>query len=197
MITSKIYSTFILAIMSTIAFAQTEQPQDSVTGHRRTVPEIRQELHHSDRKIQSDNNLPEETLHSATGDSMTFRMPHIENIPSGWIIPQLGTSFNPFIWDYNRYNEFDLSGNSYLSTFSNHNTYLSIGTIIKQVLSIPSPQRPLDFLGRNICSSIYNAKLAYPHCSNGRFTLRCRHQREHHLPTYRPSILERIRTIFT
>ncbi|MBY2898565.1 hypothetical protein AE938_06720 [Bacteroides fragilis] len=131
MITSKIYSTFILAIMSTIAFAQTEQPQDSVTGYRRTVPEIRQELHHSDRKIQSDNNLPEETLHSATGDSMTFRMPHIENIPSGWIIPQLGTSFNPFIWDYNRYNEFDLSGNSYLSTFSNHNTYLSIGTIIK------------------------------------------------------------------
>ena len=44
MITSKIYSTFILAIMSTIAFAQTEQPQDSVTGYRRTVPEIRQEL---------------------------------------------------------------------------------------------------------------------------------------------------------
>ena len=44
MITSKIYSTFILAIMSTIAFAHTEQPQDSVTGHRRTVPEIRQEL---------------------------------------------------------------------------------------------------------------------------------------------------------
>ena len=44
MITPKIYSTFILAIMSTIAFAQTEQPQDSVTGDRRTVPEIRQEL---------------------------------------------------------------------------------------------------------------------------------------------------------
>jgi len=40
MITPKIYSTFILAII----FAQTEQPQDSVTGHRRTVPEIRQEF---------------------------------------------------------------------------------------------------------------------------------------------------------
>ncbi len=44
MITQKIYSTFVLTIMSTMAFAQTEQPQDSVTSHRRTVPEIRQEL---------------------------------------------------------------------------------------------------------------------------------------------------------
>ena len=44
MLTSTIYRPFILAIMSTIAFAQTEQPQDSVTGHSRTVPEIRQEL---------------------------------------------------------------------------------------------------------------------------------------------------------
>lgn len=46
MMTPKI-CTFILAIMSTIAFAQTEQteqPQDSITGHRRTVPEIRQEF---------------------------------------------------------------------------------------------------------------------------------------------------------
>ena len=51
MITLKIYSTFILAIMSTIAFAQTEQPQDSVTGHRRTVPDIRQELHDRNRTI--------------------------------------------------------------------------------------------------------------------------------------------------
>ena len=44
MMTPKIYSTFILAIMSTIAFAQTEQPQDSVTGHSRTVPEIRERI---------------------------------------------------------------------------------------------------------------------------------------------------------
>ena len=128
---NRIYCTFILAIITVMVCAQTEQPKDSIKGHRETVPEIRQVLHINDRNIQTDGTLPDNTRQAAAGDSMTFRIPYPESIPSGWIVPQLGTYSNPFIWDYDRYYNFNLSPNSNLSTFSNYNTYLSIGTIVK------------------------------------------------------------------
>jgi hypothetical protein len=128
---NRIYCTFILAIITVMVCAQTEQPKDSIKGHRETVPEIRQGLHINDRNIQTDGTLPDNTRQAAAGDSMTFRIPYPESIPSGWIVPQLGTYSNPFIWDYDRYYNFNLSPNSNLSTFSNYNTYLSIGTIVK------------------------------------------------------------------
>ena len=42
---NRIYCTFILAIITVKVCAQTEQPKDSIKGHRETVPEIRQGLH--------------------------------------------------------------------------------------------------------------------------------------------------------
>lgn len=128
---NRIYCTFILAIITVMVCAQTEQPKDSIKGHRETVPEIRQELYINDRNIQTDGTLPDNTRQATAGDSMTFRIPYPESIPSGWIVPQLGTYSNPFIWDYDRYYNFNLSPNSNLTTFSNYNTYLSIGTIVK------------------------------------------------------------------
>ena len=49
---NRIYCTFILAIITVMVCAQTEQPKDSIKGHRETVPEIRQGLHINDRNIQ-------------------------------------------------------------------------------------------------------------------------------------------------
>ena len=87
---NRIYYTFILAIITVMVCAQTEQPKDSIKGHRETVPEIRQGLHINDRNIQTDGTLPDNTRQAAAGDSMTFRIPYPESIPSGWIVPQLG-----------------------------------------------------------------------------------------------------------
>ena len=106
---NRIYCTFILAIITVMVCAQTEQPKDSIKGHRETVPEIRQGLHINDRNIQTDGTLPDNTRQAAAGDSMTFRIPYPESIPSGWIVPQLGTYSNPFIWDYDRYYNFNLT----------------------------------------------------------------------------------------
>ena len=105
---NRIYCTFILAIIAVMVCAQTEQPKDSIKRHRETVPEIRQELHINDRNIQTDGTLPDNTRQAAAGDSMTFRIPYPESIPSGWIVPQLGTYSNPFIWDYDRYYNFSI-----------------------------------------------------------------------------------------
>ena len=41
---NRIYCTFILSIITVMVCAQTEQPKDSIKGHRETVPEIRQGL---------------------------------------------------------------------------------------------------------------------------------------------------------
>lgn len=38
---NRIYCTFILSIITVMVCAQTEQPKDSIKGHRETVPEIR------------------------------------------------------------------------------------------------------------------------------------------------------------
>ena len=35
---NRIYCTFILAIITVMVCAQTEQPKDSIKGHRETVP---------------------------------------------------------------------------------------------------------------------------------------------------------------
>ena len=50
---NRIYCTFILAIITVMVCAQTEQPKDSIKGHRETVPEIRQGLHINDRNKQT------------------------------------------------------------------------------------------------------------------------------------------------
>lgn len=92
---NRIYCTFILAIITVMVCAQTEQPKDSIKGHRETVPEIRQELYINDRNIQTDGTLPDNTRQATAGDSMTFRIPYPESIPSGWIVPQLGDLFQP------------------------------------------------------------------------------------------------------
>ena len=68
---NRIYCTFILSIITVMVCAQTEQPKDSIKGHRETVPEIRQELHINDRNIQTDGTLPDNTRQAAAGDSMT------------------------------------------------------------------------------------------------------------------------------
>ena len=54
---NRIYCTFILSIITVMVCAQTEQPKDSIKGHRETVPEIRQGLHINDRNIQTDGTL--------------------------------------------------------------------------------------------------------------------------------------------
>ena len=37
---NRIYCTFILSIITVMVCAQTEQPKDSIKGHRETVPEF-------------------------------------------------------------------------------------------------------------------------------------------------------------
>ena len=65
-------------------------------------------------------------------DSMTL---HIFLLPNLWILPwptpRLGTSFDPFSRDYNRSDIFGINANSYLSTYSLHNTYPTMGTHIQ------------------------------------------------------------------
>ena len=70
MMKNRIYCTFILAIITVMVCAQTEQPKDSIKGHRETVPEIRQELYINDRNIQTDGTLPDNTRQATAGDSI-------------------------------------------------------------------------------------------------------------------------------
>lgn len=77
------------------------------------------------------NITPNDRKPTIQTDSMTLHISPPEFIDTPWPTPRLGTSFDPFSRDYNRSDIFGINANSYLSTYSLHNTYPTMGTHIQ------------------------------------------------------------------
>ena len=77
------------------------------------------------------NITPNDRKPTIQTDSMTLHISPPEFMDTPWPTPRLGTSFDPFSRDYNRSDIFGINANSYLSTYSLHNTYPTMGTHIQ------------------------------------------------------------------
>ena len=116
------------------AFAQqVEVKKDSIGRAVLLPPEQKQPLN-MDKEgfILPDMNItPNDRKPTIQTDSMTLHISPPEFIDTPWPTPRLGTSFDPFSRDYNRSDIFGINANSYLSTYSLHNTYPTMGTHIQ------------------------------------------------------------------
>ena len=157
---------FLLSVFLRIA-AQNEQLKDSTLLNRfptenKGLPQIAPPT----TSATFSREMPENT--SIGTDSVTLNVPplptHIPNLP--WMDVKMGkmvSSYDPFVMDYEHYGAFQLSPNSILSTFSTHNTYPTMGTII---------QSGADFIYRpnerwELTGGMYTAKYTIPSRMHG------------------------------
>lgn len=128
------FTGFMFLLCTCTAFAQqVEVKKDSIGRAVLLPPEQKQPLN-MDKEgfILPDMNItPNDRKPTIQTDSMTLHISPPEFIDTPWPTPRLGTSFDPFSRDYNRSDIFGINANSYLSTYSLHNTYPTMGTHIQ------------------------------------------------------------------
>lgn len=128
------FTGFMFLLCTCTAFAQqVEVKKDSIGRAVFLPPEQKQPLN-MDKEgfILPDMNItPNDRKPTIQTDSMTLHISPPEFIDTPWPTPRLGTSFDPFSRDYNRSDIFGINANSYLSTYSLHNTYPTMGTHIQ------------------------------------------------------------------
>lgn len=120
-----------LLLFAVAAFSQSEVLRDSV----KHLPVITPAQGESQQMDNSNFALPDATLpHSpasqTTTDSITLRITLPETTKTPWPTPRLGENHNPWARDYNQYDQFILTPNSRISTYSTYNTYPTMGTYI-------------------------------------------------------------------
>lgn len=128
------FTGFMFLLCTCTAFAQqVEVKKDSIGRAVLLPPEQKQPLN-MDKEgfILPDMSVtPNDRKPTFQTDSMTLHISPPEFIDTPWPTPRLGTSFDPFSRDYNRSDIFGINANSYLSTYSLHNTYPTMGTHIQ------------------------------------------------------------------
>lgn len=131
-----LFSCLLVLATATPAFAQTEVANDSVKRLPDKVPAIQEAGRQAERTNQNDFILPDRvepvsTFAKPSEENSTFRIHTPEFLHTPWPTPRLGTGGNPFANDYNQYDIFLLTPDSYLNTYSTFNTYPTIGTFIE------------------------------------------------------------------
>lgn len=127
----RIYIGFLSSLFAITAFSQTEVINDSTKLLPPAIPESHPPVH-------TDGNdfiLPDATLHpyhapSTISDSITMHIIIPEYVQTPWPKLRLGENSNPWVHDYNKHDNFILTPNSYISTYSTYNTYPTMGTHI-------------------------------------------------------------------
>lgn len=123
-----------LILISLTAFGQqTEVRKDSMDRIFHLPPEQKQTVRMTKESfiLPDLNILPKANKSRILQDSMTFHVSAPEAIDVPWPSKKLGTFFDPFINDYNRSDDFRINTNSYLSTYSQYNTYPTMGVHIQ------------------------------------------------------------------
>ena len=122
---------FLFSLFAITVFSQTEAPNDSIKLLVPAVPESRSPVHTDDSGFILPDATPDSHHASpVAADSMTMRIIIPEFVRTPWPKPRLGQDSNPWARDYNRYDNFILTPNSYISTYSTYNTYPTMGTHI-------------------------------------------------------------------
>lgn len=128
----RVLTSLALLALAVTAFSQTELPNDSVKGVPRIQPAGKQPQRiNNDGLILPDITLPRPQASPAMEDSITLRIsvPEFTKVP--WPTPRLGEGGNPQARDYNQYDAFLLTPDSYLNTYSTYNTYPTMGTYVE------------------------------------------------------------------
>lgn len=122
---------FVLLLFAVTAFSQTEVANDSMKLPIPVVPETVQPIHIDNNDlVVPDIALPQQEISETVADSITMRITVPEFTKTPWPTPRLGENFNPWARDYNQYDNFILTPNSYINTYSTYNTYPTMGTYI-------------------------------------------------------------------
>lgn len=129
----RVLAGLIVFVVTLAAFAQTETLNDSMQLLPRLRPEILRpaRMDHKGFILPDPSLPPKPSLPRLTEENMTLRISVPEYTPYPWPASRLGAEGNPFIHDYNLFNNFIITDKSYLSTYSFHNTYPTMGTFIE------------------------------------------------------------------
>lgn len=112
---------FLFSLFAIAVFSQTEAPNDSIKLLVPAVPESRSPVHTDDSGFILPDATPDSHHASpVAADSMTMRITIPEFVRTPWPKPRLGQDSNPWARDYNRYDNFILTPNSYISTYSTY-----------------------------------------------------------------------------
>ena len=128
----RVFASLALLALAVTAFAQTEVHNDSVKALLHLLPEnSKQQRISKEGFILPDTHLPHPQASQAMKDSITLRIttPEFTKVP--WPTPRLAEGGNPWARDYNQYDAFRLTPNSYINTYSTYNTYPTMGTYIE------------------------------------------------------------------
>lgn len=129
----RILAGLIISMVTLTTFAQTEILNDSI----RLSPSLRLDIRRPARMDSKGFVLPDPTLPPKPSlpqlktENITLRISVPEYTPYPWPAPRLGAEGNPFIHDYDLFNNLQVTDNSYISTYSFRNTYPTMGTFIQ------------------------------------------------------------------
>ncbi len=161
---TRILISLMLLLFPLLLTAQTEATSDSL---RTPLPELpvlpQQPLRMDEAGFLLDVDFPIVAPAHTPMDSMTFTVPTIDYTPYPLPIPRLGEGGNPFALDYNLEQNFRLNSDRYLSTYSDYNTYPTMGTMIEAGADIT------QLLGDRwlFTGGIYTAKYTMPSLIHG------------------------------
>ncbi len=130
--TNRVFFSLMLLLFPLLLTAQTEATADSL----RTPPPVllispEQPLRMDESGFLLDADFPINVPTPTPMDSMTFTVPTINYTPYPLPVPRLGEGGNPFALDYNLQDNFQLAHSTYLATYSDYNTYPTMGTYIQ------------------------------------------------------------------
>lgn len=127
----RMYIGFVLLLFAVTAFSQTEVTNDSMKLPIPVVPGTVQPVYiDSNDLVVPDITLPQQEVSETVADSIKMHITVPEFTKTPWPAPRLGENFNPWARDYNQYDNFILTPNSYINTYSTYNTYPTMGTYI-------------------------------------------------------------------
>lgn len=162
----KVFILCLSLLFSLNVASQNEHLKDSVSKSNIPEPQEQQETEQSSISTTFLQDTPDATL--IIHDKITLDVPTLPtfspNLP--WMDKDMGEMVNnhsPFVMNYQLSNLFVLNNNSMLSTFSNYNTYPTMGTMIDAGANyIFKPNERWELAG-----GIYAAKYTMPSLMHG------------------------------
>lgn len=127
----KLYLAFLLLFSFLPIFAQIDAPKDTLKSHLPVEVQQESPLLSLPTEIVVQEELPSPSL-STDKEQITLQVASPLYTPEyPWMSNRISRAYTPWSMDYLRYNEFKLTSSSTIMTFSTHNTYPTMGTIIQ------------------------------------------------------------------
>lgn len=129
---SKLIACIVLLMSAATTFAQSELPNDSIKRVFRSAAGAGNPLAPEKQSLKTNDDLPDTADSAPSYEKVDLKIVPPIYVNNQWIVPQPGTYFNPFVWDYSRSDSYPIFENTDINTYSLHQTLISMGTL-KQI----------------------------------------------------------------